>query len=79
MSPQPSNQQTYTIGVIASIAFDDFALLIIITFLCRPPNGLVFFSTATFLNKEHYMCAKHYQNYASLIQITVTDILLSGC
>lgn len=51
VSPQLSNQQSYTVNVIASIAFGGLALIIIIL-LCCLPNDLIFFRAATSLNKE---------------------------
>lgn len=65
-------------SVIASITFGDLPLFSIFTLLCSSPNDVIFFSTATSLNKDHYMCEKHYQHDTSLIQITVEDFLLSG-
>lgn len=58
MSPLQSNQQTYTDSVIVSITFGDLALITsIFILLCSSPNDVIFFSTLTSLNKDHYMCA----------------------
>lgn len=55
--PLQSNQQTYTDSVIVSITFGDLALISIFILLCSSPNDVIFFSTLTSLNKDHYMCA----------------------